>query len=74
MLNCEYVLSSSAYLVKRKYIPTLINNIKESIELHKPLDVHWNILQEKDTWILYRIGYQYASYSDIECKTVNYGV
>jgi hypothetical protein len=74
LTQCEYVLSSSAYLVRREYIPKLISNIKESIKLRKPLDVHWNALQEKDTWILYRIGYQYANYSDIECKTVNYGV
>lgn len=74
LTQCEYVLSSSAYLVRREYIPRLIANIKESIELHTPLDVHWNSLQEKDNWILYRIGYQYANYSDIECKSVNYGV
>lgn len=74
LTQCEYVLSSSAYLVRREYIPRLIVNIKESIEFHTPLDVHWNTLQEKDNWILYRIGYQYANYSDIERKSVNYGV
>lgn len=74
--------TSSSYIIKRHYIPILLNNFKEalhSMELigvqhSNCLDQYWASLQTKDNWyVIYPpIGYQYENYSDIEHRVTNY--
>jgi len=75
--------TTSSYLIRRNYIPKLLQNINESSgdmmlrgKYHENcIDVHWNILQANDHWIcpFPAIGYQYDNYSDIECRHTAYG-
>ena len=79
--------AGTAYIVKKHYYNTLINNMKEGkqkyIEKIKKnidpkskfaLDVYWFSLQQKDKWyiIVPRTVTQKPYYSDIENKHVNY--
>jgi len=74
--------TTSGYIVHRDFLPTLLNNFQESCEdLEKNgksskgcLDMHWKLLQPEGKWFAYhaRIGYQYASYSDVENYVANY--
>jgi glycosyl transferase family 25 len=78
-----YAQTTSSYLVKREYIPTLLSNFKESMgdmeqngKRHDNcLDIHWTKLQAINNWyaIYPAIGYQYDNYSDIENKHCTYG-
>jgi len=75
--------TSSAYLIKRDYMPVLLQNVRDAMEdmskngrRHENcLDVHWASLQRRDRWYaLYpAIGYQYGNYSDIEHRFCEYG-
>lgn len=78
-----YAQTTSSYLVKRDYIPTLLNNFRESMgdmerngKRHENcLDIHWTRLQPSGNWyaVYPAIGYQYDNYSDIENKICAYG-
>ena len=78
-----YAQTTSAYIIKRDYIPVLLQNIKEAIDdmakngrRHENcIDIHWTSLQLKDKWYtLYpAIGYQYGNHSDIENRFCEYG-
>lgn len=75
------------YIVKKHYYDTLINNLKNGLELllrnphlakadYNPyaLDVYWFELQEKDNWfiIIPRTITQRPTYSDIEQRHTDY--
>lgn len=78
-----FAQTTSSYLVKKEYIPTLLTNFRESMsdmerngKRHENcLDIHWTKLQAINNWYaLYpAIGYQYDNYSDIENKHCTYG-
>jgi glycosyl transferase family 25 len=75
--------TTTGYLVLSHYYDTLINNIKEGINLliKKPkdhfyyaIDKYWLSLQEKDNWFLITplSVIQREGFSDIEKKNTNY--
>lgn len=76
--------TTSCYIVKRKFIPTLLKTFQESLECfqkdtnpHKyALDMYWKRLQPKSMWLTStnRLGKQRKSYSDIEKRVTDYGV
>lgn len=76
--------TSSAYLVRGTYKPTLIKNLNTSWKRlangtrpsQAAMDQNWNDLQVKDRWYVRvpRLAHQRPSYSDIEAKNVDYGV
>ena len=82
IVRCDGALSSSGYVVKRRYVPTLIKNLKECAMLlnisreYPAMDVHWLPLQSRDNWYILNpcLGSQRAGYSDIEKRYCNYGV
>jgi GR25 family glycosyltransferase involved in LPS biosynthesis len=83
LLKIKYSQTTSGYLIKKKYIPILLNlweNLYEKTKnctsipdknLH--MDIIWIKLQ-KDNWYVTnpKLGIQYQSYSDIENKVINY--
>ena len=78
-----YSQTTSSYIIKKDYIPTLMQNFKESMndmvkhgKKHANcLDIYWTKLQPIHNWytVFPSIGYQYENYSDIECRNVVYG-
>lgn len=76
--------TTTGYIVKKHYYDTLINNIKEGIQLllrdpggeynSNAIDCHWMKLQEKGNWfiIMPRTITQRPIYSDIEQKYTDY--
>ena len=78
--NCQ---TTTAYIVKKAYYDTLIQNIKESLEklLREPqlkhlfsIDIYWKNLQIKDTWLMAipATVSQLDGVSDIEGRPVSY--
>jgi GR25 family glycosyltransferase involved in LPS biosynthesis len=77
--NC---LTTTGYIVKNKYFPTLLNNYKEGVtKLMKEqsnssykIDKYWLSLQNKDNWymIIPPTIIQKEDYSDIEKKVTNF--
>jgi hypothetical protein len=73
----------SGYLVRRDYLPTLLANMKEGLELLKVsrntnahmCDMYWKRLQGEGwyTFLEPRIAVQRPGWSDIEQRFVNYG-
>jgi len=78
-----FSLSSSAYIISTKFVPKLLENLKESVNdkidngnyNRNNLDVHWSNLMKISNWYITkpRLGYQYDNYSDIEKHDVVYG-
>jgi glycosyl transferase family 25 len=78
-----YSQTTSSYLIKKHYIPTLIQNMTEAMydmarngKRHENcLDIYWSRLMPTSNWyaIYPSIGYQYGSYSDIEKHYTSYG-
>lgn len=74
--------TTSAYIIKKHYVPLLLENFKESSELmitngYKPqycCDQNWKKLIPNGKWFTLnnRIGYQFANISDIEGTIVDY--
>jgi GR25 family glycosyltransferase involved in LPS biosynthesis len=79
----QYSQTTSSYLIRRHYIPTLLQNIKVATydmerfgKRHENcIDIHWTTLQPHGQWygIFPAIGYQCCSYSDIENRVTSYG-
>ena len=75
--------TTSSYLIRRHYLPTLLQNIQESTyDMERNgktekncIDIYWTKLQPLGNWyaLFPAIGYQYDNYSDIEGCTVSYG-
>ena len=78
-----YSQTTSSYLIRRHYIPSLIQNMKEAIyDMERNgrtdqncIDIYWTNLQPIGNWyaLFPAIGYQYDNYSDIEHCITNYG-
>lgn len=77
------VQTTCAYVVKRDYYETLLENMREgyaricqdpSMKYYFAIDIHWKLLQRKDLWyILAPLTInQYPDYSDVEKREVNY--
>lgn len=75
--------TTAGYVVNKKFAPQLLENFKESAALLKQegkyvptlcLDNYMGRLQAKTNWfsIVPRVGLQLPSYSDIECRHVDY--
>ena len=76
--------TTTGYIVKQHYYDTLINNIKEGIQLllknpdgeynSNAIDCHWMKLQAKDNWLIImpRTITQRPIYSDIEQRYTDY--
>lgn len=77
--NC---LTTTGYIVKKKYYTTLLNNYKEGLrnlmrDQTNPsfkIDKYWQILQNKDNWymLIPPTIIQKEDYSDIEKKVTNF--
>jgi glycosyl transferase family 25 len=77
-----YSLTTSSYIITRKYIPTLLANFTYSathmylngVLDENCLDVHWTEAMKTGKWygIYPAIGYQYDNYSDILKKDASY--
>lgn len=84
--NSDYKLNecktTTAYLIKKHYYLTLLNNFKESLNLlletndrpNYSLDIYWNKLQKTDNWyiIVPSLCIQRPSFSNIENCNVDY--
>jgi GR25 family glycosyltransferase involved in LPS biosynthesis len=78
-----YSQTTSSYIIRRHYIPTLVQNMKGAMydmerfgKRHENcIDIHWTRLQPNGRWyaIFPAIGYQYENYSDIENRVTSYG-
>jgi glycosyl transferase family 25 len=78
-----YSQTASAYIIRRHYIPTLLQNMKAATydmerfgKRHENcIDIHWAKLQPSGHWygIFPAIGHQYDNYSDIEQRITSYG-
>lgn len=77
-----YSLTTSSYIITRKYIPALLANFTYSathmylngVRDENCLDVHWTEVMKTGKWygIYPAIGYQYDNYSDITKSESNY--
>lgn len=77
--NC---LTTTGYIVKKKYYDTLLNNYKEGVKnlikeqtnTYYRIDKYWQLLQKKDNWymIIPPTIVQKEDYSDIEKKITNF--
>jgi len=78
-----YCQTTTGYIVKQHYYDTLLQNFRESVNnlIREPtqgsqfaLDIYWKRLQQKDQWYMITppTVTQCESYSDIECRNVNY--
>ena len=78
--NCQ---TATGYIVKKHYYDVLIKNMRDGLQqlLKNPenkqeyaLDMYWKQLQRKDNWfmIIPPTVIQYANYSNIEKKNVDY--
>jgi len=78
------VQTTSAYIIKKEFYQTLINNFKEGIETMEKnykygqaeIDVQWKKLQNiENKFFIFnpRLGKQRGGFSDIEKRYTNYG-
>ena len=74
--------TTAGFAVNRRFLPQLIENVKEGIENLKRgynslycIDMHWKLLQPKNNWFTFHpvLAYQRDGFSDIENKVVSYG-
>lgn len=83
LVKCLGALTTAGYIVRRHYIPTLLENFKEGARLLSAsrdktahsIDVHWLSLQQRHDWYIAepRVGKQRPGYSDIEQRHCDYG-
>ena len=82
-IKVRHCQTTTGYIVKAHYYDTLIQNIREGIlnltlnpdeHVKYAIDKNWIKLQKIDNWYLLipLSVVQYANYSDIECKCVDY--
>jgi glycosyl transferase family 25 len=76
IMNCQ---TTTGYIVKKHYMEILLNNFRDSAKdmmfgSNIAIDIGWKRLQPTDNWymILPATVTQYANYSDIERRNVNY--
>jgi GR25 family glycosyltransferase involved in LPS biosynthesis len=76
--------TTSGYIVRRRYLPVLLKNYRDGLSdmmqngknCHNCIDIYWKHLMqgEEGRWystIPLPFGYQYANYSDIECRYID---
>jgi glycosyl transferase family 25 len=78
-----YSQTTSSYMIRKHYIPTLLQNMKESMydmerygkQHENCVDIYWTRLQPAGNWFAFfpALGYQYDNYSDIEHRITSYG-
>lgn len=78
-----YSQTTSSYLIRKHYIPILLQNMKESMydmerygkQHENCVDIYWTLLQPTGNWFAFfpALGYQYDNYSDIEHRVTSYG-
>lgn len=83
IFKVESSQTTAGYLVSQTYIPVLLANFAEAstdmaLNGFRPascVDMHWKCLQPIGNWytMVPSLGYQYANYSDIDRRPVNYG-
>jgi hypothetical protein len=87
LVRPTHAQTASGYMITRAFAPRLLKNFKEALSLsiraeettgkHRnySCDVYWDQLMPRSNWFAHvpRLGYQVASYSDIEQKDVYYG-
>jgi GR25 family glycosyltransferase involved in LPS biosynthesis len=77
------IQTTTGYIVKQEYYDVLLTNFEEGLKLlmqdpiknkYFSIDIYWKILQCRDQWycLLPLTVIQYADYSDIEKRVVNY--
>jgi GR25 family glycosyltransferase involved in LPS biosynthesis len=76
--------TTSGYIVHKKFVPTLLKNLKNGRELFLKfripekyaIDMYWKSLQKESKWFVCepKFGVQTPNYSDIEGSFVYYGV
>ncbi len=73
--------TTAGFAVNRKFLPKLIQNVKEGIEKLKLgmnpeycIDTYWKSLQKNNNWYTFHppLAYQRDGYSDIEKKLTSY--
>ena len=85
IVRVTHAATGSGYLIKKSYIPKLLEIYKGDDERYEETkefkaeycnDVSWKYLQEKDDWFAFKpaIGLQRSSYSDIQKGVVDYGI
>jgi GR25 family glycosyltransferase involved in LPS biosynthesis len=83
--RAEISITASSYIITKNFAPKLLENFKESAQLHIEYgirkheychDIYWNVLKPISKWYLIYPppGYQRNSYSDIENTYVTYNV
>ena len=82
----EKTITSSSYIITREFASILLQNFKESSELLSKhglinnkayvLDVYWDKVQSNANWYIVSpsLGFQRASYSDVEQHITNHKV
>jgi hypothetical protein len=82
-IRVSHCQTTTGYIVRNHYLPTLIENVKMGIHkflltpsdsFHYAIDKFWIGLQKKDRWYLITplTVTQREDFSDIECKRKNY--
>ena len=82
-IKVSHCQTTTGYIVKKHYYDTLIENYREGItnlmkhperHIEFAIDKNWIKLQQRDRWffIIPATVIQYADYSDIEGKVINY--
>lgn len=71
-LQIGCALSSAGYMFRKNYASILLNNIKTSLLMHRPIDVGFTELQKDGSWFAHIVGKQAPGFSDIEKRYVSY--
>jgi len=82
LMRVNFSQTTSGYYISQNYAPILLNCFIESIQRHEKgetqktaaIDILWTKLQPHSLWLtsVPCLGYQVASFSDIENRLVNY--
>jgi glycosyl transferase family 25 len=83
VVRVHNIQTTTGYVVRRHYYSKLINNFKEGLSnlVRNPTnkqmyacDINWKKLQQRDIWyfIIPATVVQYANYSDVELRPVDY--
>ena len=84
--NIKKVISAqttSGYCLQKRFVPILKKVFQESeksietmcmVDYWNAIDIHWKTIQPEHNWFttIPSLGYQYANFSDVENKDVNY--
>ena len=89
LVKPTHAQTTSGYLITKEFAPILLETLKEALRLgmeeeektnHKAsqycCDMYWDKLMPQSKWYVHipRLGYQIESFSDVEQRSVKYGV